>query len=132
MALPTPAHHQAARRIDLLVLAARDVLAIDVDAIAPARTRVELGADAHPGHEAPAIRQIGEHDLRRRLDPPGDLDRTRQVLNHGGVSLLALLPPPARGAGRGRESTSGAARPRADRAPADSLCNSGGFPGAVL
>src|SRR5205807_9065664 len=47
MALPTPTHHQPPRRIDLLVLPTRDVLAIDVDAIAPARTRVELGADAH-------------------------------------------------------------------------------------
>src|SRR2546426_12762379 len=106
MALPTPAHDQPPRRIDLLVLPARDVLAIDVDAIAPAGTRVELGADAHPGDEAPAIRQIREDDLRRRLDPPGDLDRSRQVLNHAAVAWHALLPPPARAAGRGRASTS--------------------------
>src|SRR6267143_6300386 len=44
MALPAPAHHQPPRWIDDLVLAAYGVHAVDVDTVAAARPRVELGA----------------------------------------------------------------------------------------
>src|SRR5207237_5594213 len=43
MTVPAPAHHQPARRLDLLVLADRDVHPVHVDAIPAARPGVELG-----------------------------------------------------------------------------------------
>jgi hypothetical protein len=36
------------------------VLAVDVDAKSPARSGVELGADAHPGDELLRVGEIGE------------------------------------------------------------------------
>ena len=89
--------------------------------------------DARPGGRF-RIDVDGEHIATgeyQEIDPPGDLDRTREILNHAGGASHALLPPQARAADRGRVSTSVAAPPRADRVPADPLCNSDGFPGAV-
>src|SRR2546423_5462704 len=91
MALPAPTHHQPPRRVDFLVFAARDVLAVDVDAVTAARPGVELGPAAHPARKTPAVGQVGEHDLRRGVDPLRDLDRAGEVLNHSGASLV---PPP--------------------------------------
>src|SRR6202022_2112623 len=124
MALPTPAHHQPAWRIDHLVFPTHDVLTVDVDAVAPAGPCVGLGTDAHPLHEAAAVGEIREYDFGRRLDPLGDLERARVVLNHAppaGVNGLPLRR--ARAAGPGHVTTFVVGRLRAGRAPADRLCS---------
>src|SRR4029077_17157873 len=106
MPLPTPCHHQTARRVEFLVLATDDVYAVDVDPVAAAGARVEHGADAHPAHEALAIGQVGEPDLVRPLDPLGGLHRARTVPNHVASSSTGLPARQGHGAGRGRASTS--------------------------
>src|SRR6266853_6203694 len=129
MALPAPAHHQPSGWIDDFVRAARNVHAVDVDPVAAARASVELGANAHPANETLAVRQVGELDLWRRLDPLGDLDHARQVLNHVASSWNALPARQGRAAGQGRASTSVATRPRAARARGGPLCSTDGFRG---
>src|SRR5438046_2288667 len=115
MPFPAPAHDEPPRWINLLVLTAGDVLPIDVDAVAPSGSRIELGADAHPFDEAGTVRQIGKDDLRRCLDSLGDLEGAGEVLNHGGASWRGLLARPGSLAGRHAPSTSAAARPPAVR-----------------
>src|SRR5437868_9502929 len=82
MPLPTPGHDEAAWRIDLAILTTGDVLAIDVDAVTAARARVECRPDPHPLGKTLAVRQVGEHDLWRRLDPLRHLDDAPQILDH--------------------------------------------------
>ena len=95
MALPAPAHHDAMRRVHLLIFTTCDVFAIDIDPVAPAGTRIQLGSHAHPFHEPAAVRQIGEHRFRRRLDSLRDLDGAGKVLNHGGGACPGFPAQPA-------------------------------------
>src|ERR1700738_4602394 len=131
MALPTPAHHQAAWGIDFLVLAHRDVLAIHVDPGAAGRPRVELGADPHPPGKPMAIRQVRKDDIRWRLDPLRDLYRARQVLNHVAFSGNGLPLRRARAAGPGRASTSAEGQLPAGPAPGGPPGSIGGSPRAA-
>src|SRR6059036_1636423 len=77
-----PRHDKAAGRFDHSIVTARNVLAVDIDPITPAGSRVELGADPHPLHETTAVGEVGKHDFRRSLDPLRNLDCAGQVFNH--------------------------------------------------
>src|SRR5437762_2859552 len=90
MTLPAPRHDETTGRFDLSIMTGRNVLAVDVDPIAPSGSRVELGANPHPLHETAAVGEVGEHDFGRSVDPLGNFDRTGQVVNH---SVAAAIVP---------------------------------------
>src|SRR5919201_901525 len=125
MPFPSPRHDESARRLDLLVLADHNVLAVDVDAVAPTRSWIELGPNAHPLHESGAVGEIGEDDLGGRLDPLRNLDGAGGIVNHDAVSLVGPRPLPVASAGPARPTTSAAGRSRAGRAPCGRRGNSG-------
>lgn len=75
MVLPAPRHQHPVRRINHPVLAHRHMFAIDVDAILPAGSWIELCSNAHPGTELVRLGEIGEDGRRGGADPLCDLNR---------------------------------------------------------
>ena len=80
VAFPTPGEHNLGVRHNLDVLAAGDVLAADLDAINPARSRVQRRVETLLLHHLLAIGEVAEHGLGtgRHADLPFD----RLILAH--------------------------------------------------
>ncbi len=75
LVLPAPRNQHPVRRINLPILAHGHMLAIDVDAILPARSWIELCSNAHPGNELIRLGEIGEDGRGGGADPLCDLNR---------------------------------------------------------
>ena len=75
MVLPAPRHQHPVRRINLPVLADSHMFAINLDAILPARSGIELRSHAHPGTELIRLGEIREDGRRGSANPLRDLNR---------------------------------------------------------
>jgi hypothetical protein len=75
VALPAPRHQHTVRRINLPVLAHGHMFAIDVDAIPPARSWIELCSNAHPGTELIRLSEIRKDGRGGGSNPLCDLNR---------------------------------------------------------
>ena len=74
IAVPAPRHDEPVRRIDLAILTAGEMLAVDVDPEGTIFARVKLRADAHPLDELGRVGQVGEDGRRTRRYALLDLD----------------------------------------------------------